>query len=90
MPAPLLSNEALVIRQGAAWNEYQRDHVPGNTRRQVFTGGDKVTDQTATSHEAVVVKLVDTAFSTWAQLRQASQEKERVHFRSTVKKTLDS
>jgi hypothetical protein len=55
----------------------------------VFTGG-KVTDQTATSHEAVVVKLVDTAFSTWAQLRQASQEKERVHFRSTVKKTLDS
>jgi hypothetical protein len=61
MPAHLLSNEALALRQGVTWNEYQRDHVPGNKRRQVFTGGDKVTDQTASSHEAVV-KLFDTAF----------------------------
>ena len=47
----MLSDEALAIRQGAAWKEYLRDHVPDNTRRQVFTGGDEVTDQTATSHD---------------------------------------
>jgi hypothetical protein len=35
MPAPVLSDEALDIRQGAAWNEYQRDHVPGNTHNKM-------------------------------------------------------
>jgi hypothetical protein len=58
MPAPVLSMGDLALRRAAAWGEYQRDHVPGITRRQVFTGGDVgVTDHTARLHE-MMPKLV--------------------------------
>jgi hypothetical protein len=42
----LRTNEQLASRQGAVWNEYQRDHVPGSKRRQEFTGDGKCKDQT--------------------------------------------
>jgi hypothetical protein len=80
MPAPVLPGDELAIRQGAAWNEYKRGHVPGNTRRQVLAGGDKVTDQTASSH-VTMANLFDTAFSTWANLRHEDDEQEHVNFR---------
>jgi hypothetical protein len=74
----LLTNEELAIRQGAAWNEYTRNHVAGNKQRQVFTGADKCTDQTESSH-VTMSKLVDTAFETWANMRHEDDEQERVH-----------
>jgi hypothetical protein len=89
MPATVLSNTQLVIRQGAAFNEYKRNHVAGKKRCQVFTGAGKATDQTESSH-VTMSKLVDTAFETWANMRHEDDEQERVHLRSTSKKTIDA
>jgi hypothetical protein len=58
MPAHVLSMEELAFRRAAAWGGYQRDHVPGITRRRVFTGGDMgAKEETARSHE-MMLKLV--------------------------------
>jgi hypothetical protein len=47
MATELLPIEELDRRHVAAWEEYLRDHAPDNTRRQVFIGGDEVTDREA-------------------------------------------
>jgi hypothetical protein len=66
MPAPVLSKEELSSRRAEAWSEYQRDHVPGITQRQVFTGGDVVMDQRARSHEMMPKLLpVLVCLETW-------------------------
>jgi hypothetical protein len=91
MPAHVvLTNEELARRQGAAWNEYQRDHVAGITRRQefTFTGDGKCTDQTKSSH-VTTLELVATAFETMANMRREDDEQNLVHLRSTSKRTTD-
>jgi hypothetical protein len=70
-----------------AWDEYNRDHVPEETRRQVFKENPKVTDQTATSYDEMRA-LHDAVYATWGNMRQASDE-VRVHLRSTLMKTID-
>jgi hypothetical protein len=54
----------------------------------VFTGAGKCTDQTESSH-VTISKLVDTAFETWSNMRHEDDEQERVHLRSTLKRTID-
>jgi hypothetical protein len=48
---------ALALRVAAAWEEYQRKHVPDNTQRQEFTAPPPVKEGTARSHE-MMPKLV--------------------------------
>jgi hypothetical protein len=75
-PAHVLSMNELAVRRAAAWWEYQRDHVPGITRRQVFTGGDMGVkeEQTARSHALT------------ENMRLANDDMARDQIRSGVKK----
>jgi hypothetical protein len=87
MPAPVLSKEALALRIAAAWEEYQRNHVPDNTRRQEFTGAPPVKEMTARSHE-MIPELVAKPDRLADEMLLASDE-DLVPLRRTYKKTID-
>ena len=88
MATKLLSIDELDRRHVAAWEEYLRDHAPGNTRRQVFTGGDKVTDRRRAYHIEMAA-LDNEVFATRRKLRQAREARrnwseEEVHRRALL------
>ena len=88
MPAPVLSIEQLAFRRAAAWSEYTRDHVPGITRRQVFTGGDMgVKEETVRSHE-MMPKLV-TKLDRLAKEMLLASDADLVPLRHDYKKAID-
>ena len=87
MPAPVLSIEQLAFRRAAAWSEYTRDHVPDNKRRQEFTGGCVVKDETVRSHE-MMPKLVAKLDRLAENMRLASDD-DRVLLRTSFKTTTD-
>ena len=83
----MLTMDELAVRRAAAWLEYQRDHVPCSTQRQVFTGGANVTDQMARSHE-MMPKLVTELDRLAKEMFQAS-DADLVSLRHGYKKAID-
>ena len=88
MVAHVLTMDELAVRRAAAWLEYQRDHVPCSTRRQMFTGGANVTDQMARSHE-MMRKLVHKLDILAKDIPLASDDTAREEIRSGFKKAID-
>ena len=87
MKAHVLTTDELAVRRAAAWLEYQRDHVPCSTRRQMFTGGANVTDQMARSHE-MMRKLVPKLDILAKDILLASDDTAREEIRSKYKKAV--
>jgi hypothetical protein len=88
MATELMSIDELDRRHVAAWEEYLHDHAPENTRRQVFTGGDEVTDRRRAYHIEMAA-LDNEVFATRGKLQQVREDrrnwsKEEVHLRALL------
>jgi hypothetical protein len=88
MATELMSIDELDRRHVAAWEEYLHDHAPDNTRRQVFTGGDEVTDRRRAYHIEMAA-LDNEVFATRGKLQQVREDrrnwsKEEVHLRALL------